>query len=221
MTDTPAGRRPKTSFLILWAGQLLSAMGTGLSGFAMGVFVYQLTGSTTQFALVAAFSRVPSILFSPFAGALADRWNRRRVMLAANAVSGLTVGLLALSGYLHALDTWQIYAAVAVIAIAGAFRDPAYYAGVSQLVPREQLGRAGGLVQSGENIGLVAPPVVAGLLIAVIGLSGVLLVDAATYVIGFVTAFVVSLPPVERAVQIVMDVCLIPLPIYRVWQVRR
>lgn len=187
-------REPKAAFLVVWFGQLVSAMGTGLSGFALGVWVYQKTGSTTEFALIAVSTRIPGILFAPFGGALADRWDRRRVMLIANAVSGLAIVSPALLLHMHDLQVWHIYLAVGVIATAGAFRDPAYYASVSQMVPRNQLGRASGLVISGENIGMVAPPVVAGVLVIAIGISGVLVIDLFTYVVGFLTASAAVFP---------------------------
>ena len=190
--------QPKRVFVTVWFGQLVSALGTGLSGFALGVFVYQLTGSTTQFALVSVCTMVPSILLTPFAGALADRWDRRGLMLLSNVVAGLVVLLLAVLKDQEALRLWNIYAAVAVIAMCGALRDPAYYASVSQLVPKKQLGRATGLVQSGENIGLVAPPVVAGILVVSIGLPGVLIIDLLTYVVGVAATLIVRFPELNR-----------------------
>ncbi|HEV2377418.1 MAG TPA: MFS transporter [Streptosporangiaceae bacterium] len=189
---------PKKVFLTLWLGQLVSAVGTDLSGFALGVFVYRHTGSITEFALVAVFTRIPAILLSPFAGALADRWDRRHVMLSCNALSGLVVVALAVLQHTGQLQLWHIYAGVTVIAVSGAFRDPAYYASVGQLVPKDQMGRASGLVQVGENFSMVAPPLVAGVLVVTIGLAGVLTVDFATYAFGFLTVLTVVTPPVRQ-----------------------
>jgi MFS family permease len=188
----------KKVFLVTWFGQLLSGIGTGLTEFALGVFVFQLTGSTTQFALVMVFAMVPAIVFSPFSGAMADRWDRQRMMLVANVVSAVTLIVLLLLKNQDSLELWQIYVAVGVVAIAGAVRDPAYYASVSQMVPKEQAGRASGMVQTGENAGMIAPPVLAGVLIVAIGLPGVLIIDLVSYLIGIVSLLVVKFPKLER-----------------------
>jgi MFS transporter, DHA3 family, macrolide efflux protein len=188
----------KKVFLVTWFGQLLSGIGTGLTEFALGVFVFQLTGSTTQFALVMVFAMVPAIVFSPFSGAMADRWDRRQMMLIANVVSAVTLVVLLVLKNQDSLELWHIYLAVGVVAIAGAVRDPAYYASVSQLVPKEQAGRASGMVQTGENAGMIAPPVLAGILIVAIGLPGVLIIDLISYLIGIASLLFVRFPELER-----------------------
>ena len=83
-------------FILLWLGQLVSLMGSGLTGFALGVWVYQRTGSLTQFALINLFTSLPGIVFAPFAGALVDRWDRRRVMIASDSGSALCTLVLLL-----------------------------------------------------------------------------------------------------------------------------
>ena len=69
------------TFLVIWVGQVISSLGSNLSGFALGVWVYQRTGSATRFALIALVTTLPGILMSPLAGALVDRWDRRRAMI--------------------------------------------------------------------------------------------------------------------------------------------
>ncbi|WP_371502647.1 MFS transporter [Kitasatospora sp. NBC_00374] len=189
---------PKRVFLVVWLSQFVSALGTGLIDFALGVFVYQRTGSATQFALVLVFAMVPAILLSPFSGALADRWDRRGMMLVSEAACGVVILALTLLQHGHGLEVWHVYVAVVLLAVGGAFRDPAYYASVSQMVPKRQLGRASGLVQTAENIGMVAPPLIAGFLMAAVGVSGVLLIDLISYTVGILALLVVVFPPVER-----------------------
>lgn len=91
------------SFLLIWFGQLISLTGSGLTGFALGVWVYQHTGSVTQFALISLFTTLPGIVFSPIAGALVDRWDRRWAMILSDSGAGLctlSVALLLLAGTL-------------------------------------------------------------------------------------------------------------------------
>lgn len=186
-------------FLIVWASQVISGLGTGLTEFALGVFVYQRTGSATQFAMVLLFTMVPSMLLSPLAGSLADRWDRRRMMLLSNAASGVVVFVLMLLLHQSWLELWHIYVAVGLMSLCNAFRDPAYHASVSQLVTKEQAGRASGMVQSGDNLGMLGAPVLAGILIVALGLPGVLIIDAISYVIGFGGLVLVAFPPLDRS----------------------
>jgi MFS transporter, DHA3 family, macrolide efflux protein len=190
--------RPGRVFVTVWLSQLISAFGTGLTAFALGVYVYLRTGSTSQFALVLVCAVVPAMVLSPLSGALADRMDRRLMMLVADGASGLVIVALTVLRAETGLAIWEIYIAVGVLAIFGAVRDPAYNASVSQLVPREQLGRASGLVQTAENVGEVFPPLVAGTLLVAFGLSGVLIFDLVSYGIGCGALLFVSFPRLER-----------------------
>ncbi|HET9899075.1 MAG TPA: MFS transporter [Streptosporangiaceae bacterium] len=190
---------PPRVFVIVWLSQMISAFGTGLTSFALGVFVYLRTGSTSQFALVLVFTVIPRMILSPFSGALADRRDRRQLMLAADVASGLVIVLLTVLRLHGALAVWQIYIAVGLLAIFSALRDPAYNASVSQLVPKKQLGRASGLVQTAENIGEVLPPLVAGALLVAFGLSGVLIFDIISYFFGCAGLAAVRFPRLERS----------------------
>jgi MFS transporter, DHA3 family, macrolide efflux protein len=188
---------PTRVFLVVWLTQMISGFGTGLTSFALGVFVYLRTGSTSQFALVLVCAVIPPMLLSPVSGALADRWDRRLMMFLADAASGLVVVGLMVLQLQHELAIGHIYIAVGLLAILGALRDPAYNASVSQLVPRKQLGRASGLVQTAENVGEVFPPLVAGVLLVAFGLSGVLIFDLISYGIGSVGLLVVRFPRLQ------------------------
>ena len=110
------------TFTIIWFGQLISALGSGLSGFALGVWIYERTGSATMFALVVLSFEVPGIFFSPVAGALVDRWNRRTILIlcdSAAAILMLGVLLLELN---NSLEVWHLLVVAFIGAIAGAFQ---------------------------------------------------------------------------------------------------
>jgi MFS transporter, DHA3 family, macrolide efflux protein len=187
-------RRGFRTFLVIWSGQVVSLAGSGLTGFALGVWVYQRTGSVTQFALISLFTALPGILFSPIAGVLVDRWDRRWAMLLADIGAGLctlSLALLFIAGRLH---VWHIYVAMAISSTFGAFQWPAYSAATTMLVPKEHLGRAGGLAQLGEAVAQIASPSLAGVLIGVIGVGGVMLIDLATLVFAILTLMVVRVP---------------------------
>lgn len=196
-TSTPSGMR---TFFIVWSGQLVSVLGTTMTAFALQIWVFAETGSVTNLALVSLFFTLPAIVISPFAGALVDRWDRRRVMLAADLAAG--VATLVLAG-LYATDSlalWHIYVVVAVGSVSNAFQQPAWMASITLLVPKAHLGRANGLVQLNEGLALVIAPAAAGVLLVTSGLGAVLIADVATFLFAVGSLALVSFPrPTEHA----------------------
>ena len=84
------------TFIVTWLGQVISLIGSNLTSFALGVWVYERTGSPTLFAFIGLFAVLPKVIFSPIAGALVDRWDRRKVMIFADAGAGLSTLFIAL-----------------------------------------------------------------------------------------------------------------------------
>ncbi len=186
------------NFLLIWFGQLVSGMGSRLTSFALGVWVYKTTGSTMQFASVFVAMAVPAMLISPFAGVLVDRWDRRRIMIVCECVSALVIAALALSATLGQLNMWQIYAGVGLTTMANCFLQPAYAASVPLLANRDQLVRLNGLIQTGQGLSLVGGPALAGILMKFTGLPGILLVDAVTFAVGAVCIAIARVPRPPR-----------------------
>lgn len=181
-------------FTIIWFGQLISTLGSGLSGFSLGVRVYDASRSTTLFAVSLLVYILPTILMAPLAGVLADRWDRRRVMILSDSLAGvatLGVFLVVLSGE---LQIWQIYIAQFLLSTANTFQWPAYAAATSQLVPKEHLGRAAGMSQVGEAISSLISPAVAGVLYVTAGLKLILSIDILTYFFALATLLLVRFP---------------------------
>ena len=102
-------------FLNIWFGQLISQVGSGLTGFALGIGVYQRTGSATLFAFISLFSTLPGIVILPVAGAFVDRWNRRWTMILNDCTAGVSTLLLTFLLFTNQLQIWQIYLAMCVI----------------------------------------------------------------------------------------------------------
>lgn len=188
-------------FLLIWVGQLVSGVGSRLTSFALGIWVYQSTGSTTQFALIFVAMAVPALLISPIAGALVDRWDRRRTMIACDAVSALTMFALAALYATDRLALWHVYAGVGISAIANAFLQPAYAASIPLLASQEQLTRVNGLVQTGFAVAQVGGPLLAGVLVSTISMQGVLIVDALTFVIGVIALCFARVPRPLRSAE--------------------
>ncbi|WP_216216775.1 MFS transporter [Amycolatopsis aidingensis] len=182
-------------FAVIWAGQLVSVIGSALSAFVLGVWVYLGTGSVTQFVLIQFCAVLPGILVAPYAGAVADRHDRRRVMLTADTGAGMVTALLLLAVSTDALATWHVYAATAATATLNAFHIIAYNALVPALVPKRHLGRVNGLMQLTQGV-QIAAPLVAGALLTLVGLRGVLLIDVLSMAFA-VTTLLLTRPPAE------------------------
>ncbi len=193
MEQKPSGQNLRT-FLVIWFGQLVSTLGSGLTGFALGVWIYQKTGSTTLFALNLLAFAIPNLVVSPLAGALVDRWDRRWAMIMSDTGAGLSTVMVALLYFTGQLEVWHVYILTAINAAFTTFQWPAYSAVTTLLVPKSQLGRAGGMVQIGEAISALASPAIAGVLFVTIGLQGVVLIDFATYLFAVMTLLVVKVP---------------------------
>ena len=187
------------TFWIVWLGQIVSALGTYITEFSLGVWAYQTTGSITQFAFILVFTYLPNLLISPFAGALVDRWNRRWAMILSDLVTGLTTLSMMILVATGNLEIWHIYISVSVSSLAKAFQWPAYIAAIPQLVPRQHLSRANGMVQISRAVARILGPTIAGFLVESIGIQGVLLADSCTYVFALITLLSIRFPGVSQS----------------------
>jgi DHA3 family macrolide efflux protein-like MFS transporter len=185
-------------FTLIWLGQLVSLIGTWMAVFALDIWVFQKTGSATQFALVTLTCTVPPILISPLAGTLVDRWDRRWTMIISHFCTGLsTLSIVALltTGQ---LEIWHIYLRNVFISTFGAFHSPAYKASITSLVPQEDLARVSGMVQLAMGIQQIVSPLLAGILLNLIQLKGILLIDLAALLVALVPLVLVPFPQISQ-----------------------
>jgi DHA3 family macrolide efflux protein-like MFS transporter len=186
------------TFTTIWFGQLISTLGSGLSGFALGVWLYEETGSTTLFALSMFVWFLPSIFFAPVAGVLTDRYDRRLLMILADSMACLATIFIGIMVFTDNLQFWQIYVADIFYSIANTLQWPAYSAATSLMVPKKHLGRAGGMTQIGDAVSSLAAPAVAGAMYVTMGLKPILLIDILTFVLALITLIAVRFPQPEK-----------------------
>lgn len=198
MVEKKSDKQRMRTFFIIWFGQFVSTLGSGLTGFALGVYVYQQTQSTTLFAINILAYMIPGVFFSPVAGALVDRWNRRWAMILADTGAGLSTLAIFLLLRADRLEIWHIFIATFMMSMFTSFQWPAYSAATTMLVPKEHLGRAGGMVQIGEALSQLISPAIAGALFVAWGMQGVVMVDVVTFLFAVLTLLVVVIPEPKR-----------------------
>ena len=185
------------TFLVVWSGQLISLIGSSITGFAMSVWAYQATGSVTRFAFILFCTTLPGVLLSPIAGALVDRWSHRTTMALSDTGSALTTLALGVLLLLGKLEIWHIYIATAINSSLSAFQWPAYTTATTLLVPSEQLGRASGMVQMSRAAAQLIAPMLGAVLLGTIGLRGVILLDLSTFLVAILTLMSVRFPSIK------------------------
>lgn len=184
------------SFLMLWFGQAFSLLGSALTSFALGIWVYQESGSVTRFTATALCAVIPPVLLSPFIGSLVDRWDRRWAMILGDAGAGLGTLALALLFWTGRVEFWHICALLALNAAFSAIQFPAFSASITVLVPKRHLGRANGLVQFGHSIATLVAPLASGFLLDSLQIKGIVAIDFLTCIVAIGTLLVVRIPRV-------------------------
>jgi MFS family permease len=163
-----------------------------MTAFALGVHVFRVTQSAAGFSLVMLSLFLPSILLKPVGGVLADRFDRRWMIIIGDAGAGLGVFVLLLVVSGAAPPLWITYLCVAAISGFSALQNPAYKASVTDLLTKEQYASAAGLVQFASSAQHLVSPAVAGLLMSVTTIRTVLVIDAATFVMAIVAVLFVT-----------------------------
>ena len=182
------------AFTILWLGQVVSLLGSAMTWFAFTIWAWEKTGKASALAPISFFAFLPAVLLTPIAGAFVDRWNRKLVMLLgdfATAVGTLTVFLIYTFGD---LQIWHIYLVSILAGLFTAFQYPAYAAAVTTMLSKEDYARASGMLGSARALSGILAPIFAAALLIPLGLSGIMLIDLATFVFAFGTLLVIHVP---------------------------
>ncbi|MEV4097973.1 non-ribosomal peptide synthetase/MFS transporter [Streptosporangium saharense] len=181
-------------FLAVALGQLVSLTGSALTEFAVPIWIYTVTGSLVHFGLIALLALVPGICVAPLAGAVVDRHDRRRVMIAGDLCSGLAQAAMLALLLTGRLTVAPLYVLIAVVSVSATFQRLAYQASIPQLVPKRYLGHANGIVQLAIGTAQFLVPLVAVGLLAAIGLEGILTIQVAAYTFAVVVVLFVRFP---------------------------
>ncbi len=170
------------TFFTIWFGQLISLLGSQLTGFALGVWVYEQTHSVSMLAFTQVAMQLPYVVLSPVAGVFADRWNRRTAMIVSDAGAGLSVLVVGALFLSHQLQPWMVIPIILVMSSFHTLMWPSFTAATTLLVPKQHYGRASAFTQLGEALPAIAGPALAGMLYASIQLGKMALLDFTSYI---------------------------------------
>ena len=168
-------------FILLWAGELISSIGGGLTSFGLGVYIFQQTGSAASMSLITLLGFLPTLLLSVPAGVLADRYDRRLLMMIGDGCSALGILFILICMMKGGASLIQICIGVLISAVFSALLEPAFRATITDLLTKEEYSRAGGLVSLAGSARYLLSPVLAGFLLTISDVKLLLVIDICTF----------------------------------------
>ena len=190
------------NFIIVWLGQTISILGSSLTSFGFSVWLFEQLDTAMPFVITGIALSLPRMILSPVAGSLADRYDRKKIMIFADAGAAVVSIFLLIMVIGGRFSAGMIYLSAFLSAIFGAFQSPAYMSATATMVPKEELVRFGGIRQFGDAAILLLTPILGALLYSSIGLGGIIAVDLATFVIAAVILILIPIPQPELVTKV-------------------
>ncbi len=188
-------------FSIVWAGQIISVLASSMTQFALTIWAYQETGSATALGALNTTFILPFLLLSPIAGVMVDRYNRKLMMMVSDLTAVVaTTGILIIQAT-GELQIWHLYIASAINGLGNTFQWPAYSAAISTMVPKANYSRANGMMSLIESGPGVLAPMLAGALLPILRLQGILILDVVTFFLAIGALLIVHVPQPPRTVE--------------------
>ena len=168
-------------FLLLWAGEFVSSIGGGLTSFGLGVYVFEQTQSAANMAIVTLLAFLPTLLLSVPAGVLADRYDRRLLMMLGDGCSAVGILFILVCMLRGGASLTEICIGVTISAVFSSLLEPSYRATVTDLLDAEEYSRASGMVSIAGSARYLISPILAGVLLTVSDIRLLLLLDICTF----------------------------------------
>ncbi|MEH7354706.1 amino acid adenylation domain-containing protein, partial [Neobacillus drentensis] len=181
-------------FLMVALVQIISEIGTILSTFATGIWIFNQTQALSEFAIMFLLGMLPTILVLPFSGAIVDRFDRRVILIISDLVLAICSLSLLILLYGNELQIWQVYVFTIITSVANCFRQPAYMAAITQITPKMYLPQANSVSQFSVAIGGILAPVCGGVFMDSISFEGLVLIDFVTFAVSVVVLLFLRFP---------------------------
>jgi MFS family permease len=190
------------NFIIMVIGQIISLFGNAIQRFSMSLYILDLTGNAAVFSTILAISTIPYILFAPIAGMLADTVNRKKIMVYLDLFCSLLIGAYSII-LLNGKDNQIIITAVMfILSICYTLYGPAVTASIPQIVGKEKLTSANGVIQQVGSIVNFAGPIIAGILYSIVGIKVIVIINAVSFFFSAILELFLEIPDVEKKVSI-------------------
>lgn len=188
------------SYLLLWGTQSFSGLGSAMTSYALVIWSYTQSGSALMTALLMVSSYAPYVLFSIFAGALSDRWNKKAVMLVCDTVAALTTVVMLVLMRTDTLQIWHLYLINGINGLMNSVQQPASEVAVTRLLPRKYYQRVGGLRYLSSSLNSILTPIIATAVLGLAGMGAVVAFDLLTFAAAFLTlALAIQIPEEEES----------------------
>ncbi len=185
-------------YTIVWFGQMISFIGTGMTQFGLVIWVWEETGSAVSLSLMAFFGFVPMVAMMPFAGVLVDRWNLKWTIALVDMTAGIaTIGMLVLFG-LDAVEIWYLYILVMFAGLFQAFQFPAFSTATTMMVAKKHYGRASGMLMTAQALSMIIAPIFAAILLGISSIEAIFMVDVITFLVALGCLALVPIPQPPR-----------------------
>ena len=182
-------------YLMLWSTQTLSALGSGMTSYALVLWLYLRSGSALKTALLSVCSYASYVIMSIFAGALSDRWNKKRTMLVCDLLAALSTVIVFLLIKADALNVWHLYILNALNGLMNTIQQPASEVAATLLIPKDYYQKTSGLRSFSQSLNSILTPILATALFAFAGIGSVIAVDLITFAVAFLTLlFFIHIP---------------------------
>lgn len=187
------------SYLLLWGTQSFSGLGSAMTSYALVIWSYTQKGSALMTALLMVSSYAPYVLFSIFAGALSDRWNKKAVMLICDTAAALTTVVMLALMRTGALRIWHLYLINGINGLMNTVQQPASEVAVTRLLPRKYYQRVGGMRYLASSLNSILTPIIATAVLGLAGMGAVVAFDLVTFAVAFLTlALAIRIPEEEE-----------------------
>ena len=185
-------------FLTLWGSQSVSSLGSAMTKYALIIWAYQQLGTASSITMLSVCSFLPSILFCFIAGALTDRWNKKKVMLLSDTAAAMgTLSIFLLYGT-ESLRIWHLYVMNFLLSFMDAFQRPAAYVAESLIIPKKYYAKASGLQGFSNSLVMILSPALATAILSFWGMEAVFMIDLVSFAVAFFTLLLLINIPTVR-----------------------
>lgn len=187
--------REMKTFLLLWITQSFSALGSAMTSYALVIWSYTQKGSALMTACLMVSSYAPYVLLSIFAGALSDKWNKKKTMLVCDTVAALTTVIMLILLQSDMLQIWHLYLINAVNGLMNTVQQPASEVATTRVLPKKYYQRVGGLRYFASSLNSIMTPIIATAILGIAGMGTIVAFDLITFGVAFLTlAFGIRIP---------------------------